>query len=73
MNIRQFLILLLRLHLRLLNPKWTYGEALRKMWRLGKYNAFYHLLNWVNKKGGKGGWDGNFRKAFPSEAKLLWP
>lgn len=74
MNPIQISFLILRQLFKFLKkPKWTYGDALREMWRLGEYAAFYHLLSWVNKKGGKGGWDGNFRKTFPSEAKLLWP
>lgn len=66
MNIKQ------ALSSRSVRPEWTYGEALREMLRLDLYDAFYHLLEWVNKNGEKGGWDGNFRKAFPQEAKLLW-
>ncbi|MGN8830679.1 hypothetical protein ACTND9_23065 [Paenibacillus barengoltzii] len=69
MSIYHFVLLLLRLR----KPKWRYGDALREMWQHGHYKAFNHLLIWVNKNGRKGGWDGNFRKTFPQEAKLLWP
>lgn len=68
MNFKQIINLLLHL----IKPKWTYGDALREMWRIGQYTAFYDLLNWTNKNGRKGGWDGAFRKAFPMQSKLLW-
>jgi hypothetical protein len=70
----QISYLVLRHLLKLLRkPKWTYGEAIKELKRKNQYTAYHQLLNWTNKKGRKGGWDGAFRKAFPAEAKLLWP